>query len=228
VTISWFASLILVAYLTNNYQACQHRITVTYLILAFTIFSMIAIQNWLPNKYFKYLVSHYWLLFALSIISLIVFYLAPIYSSWQILLFVIFITSLSLMISPLYKFSQHNGVLKSCLTAVIVCFLLLSLVSLLNPELISFKIGNILLVSLISLLILRISFYFYQPSNQVLKFASYFGIILFSVYTLYDTKLMIWRANRCQEKYNYLQNVISLFLDFINLFTNSMSLSNNK
>ena len=132
------------------------------------------------------------------------------------------------MICPLYKLSQQNGVLKSCLTTVIICFLLLSIISLLNPELISFKAANILWFSLLSLLILRISFYFYRPSNQVLRFASYFGIVLFSVFTLYDTKLMIWRANRCQEKYNYLQNVISLFLDFINLFTNSMSLANNK
>ena len=226
--LSWVVSLVIVATLTKKYPNCQYRIPISYLILAVTIFSLIVIQSWIPEPYIYQIVSHYWLIFIISLITLFSFYMVPLYSNSQIMLFVIFIISLSLIISPLYKLSEKKGVLKACLTSVIICFILLSLVSLLKPELISFKLGNILWFSLVSLLILRISFYFYQPSNNLLKFASYFGIVLFSVYTLYDTKLMVWRANQCDKNYNYLENVISLFLDFINLFTNSLSVSNTK
>ena len=114
---------------------------------------------------------------------------------------------------------------------VIILTLLLSVISYLRPELIKFSWGNLLFFSLVSLIILRFSFLAFPKiaTKKVTTYASYFGIVLFSAYILYDTKLIRLRAKQCDIKYNYIKNVVSLFLDFINLFTNSLSLGiNNK
>ncbi len=225
-SIIWLVSLITVAYLSNKYTGCQHRIPITYLILALSIYSVLVIQQWIPDNFLPVYRKWYVPIFIISIIILISLFFVTINSKLQIILFSLFITLLAISFNPLYRLSRANSVLLPCLITVILLFTILSVVAYYNLELINLKWSSMLFVSLLSLLLLRISFIWFSPSKNILKLASYVGIVLFSFYILYDTKLMVVRATQCDKPYNYVQNVVSLFLDFINLLSDTLSVSN--
>ena len=224
-SVIWLFAFILVDYFSRNFLSCQYRIPITYFITAFTVYSLVVLQYWIPTQYINRISKSYWPILIVSIISLIGLNFVSINSITQIILFALFVTSLAFLISPLYYLGQQYGILGPCLMSVIALTLCLSFISYIKPELVSFSWRNVLWFSLIGLIILRISFLIFPKiaSNQMVRLAGYFGIVLFSAYILYDTKLMRWRAEQCNRPYNYIKNIVSLFLDFINLFTNSLS-----
>ncbi len=225
-TLSWLVFIIIVAYLVNIYRQCQYRIPITYLIIALTIYSIIVIQYLIPDKITQEIINRYLLIYMITFVILFGLFMVPINSISQTLLFVIFTILLAMVINPLYSLSRHKKIVKPCLITTVAIFLVFSLVAYTNPTLISFSWGNYLFFSLIGLIMLRLSFLWFRPSHGLMKYSSYFGIVLFIAFILYDTKLMISRANNCQQPYSYLKNTISLILDFVNLLTDSMSARN--
>jgi len=223
---TWLTTLLMVLYLVNRYKACKYRVPITYLILAQAIYSFIVIQYWVPDSFLGQYQKYYLPIFILSIVVLVSMFFVPINSYLQTLLFTIFIILLALSFNPLYRLSKHNSVILPCLITVIMMFIILSIIAYHNISLINLKWSSMLLFGLISIILLRVSFIWFTPSRGLLKVMSYIGIVLFSFFILYDTKKMVVRANQCDIKYNYLQNVISLFLDFINLLSETLSLSN--
>ena len=223
---SWIFSLIIVYLIYYKFSKCVNRIPITYLILASTIFSSIVIQHIIPKSISVNIIKWYIPIFILSIVSIIGLYVAPSNSFPQLAVYILFIILLSLSIHPLYKLSQINNVIMPCLLTTIGIFITLSLVSYINPNLVSFNLGRVLLLGLIGLIFLRLSFFLFPPSNNLIKISSYIGIFIFCGFILYDTKIMVTRATQCNRQYNYLTNVTSLFLDFYNMFVDMMTLSN--
>lgn len=56
------------------------------------------------------------------------------------------------------------------------------------------------------------------------KVFSWLGVALFALYTAYDTQSIKRRAALCKGQGDYVNESLSLFLDFLNLFTNIASL----
>jgi FtsH-binding integral membrane protein len=56
------------------------------------------------------------------------------------------------------------------------------------------------------------------------KAFSWIGVALFALFTAYDTQKIKRRAALCRDKGDYINESLSLFLDFLNLFTNFASL----
>ncbi len=225
-TLSWAAFTMVVAYLVNVYRQCQYRVPITYLIIALTIYSIIVIQYLIPDKITQKIITRYLFISIITFVVLFGIFMVPVNSISQTLLFIIFTILLAMIINPLYRLSRHNQIVKPCLITTVAIFLVFSLVAYTNPNLISFRWGNVLFFSLIGLIMLRLSFFWFRPSHELIKYSSYIGIVLFIAFILYDTKLMISRANNCQRPYSYLKNTISLVLDFVNLLTDVMSARN--
>lgn len=52
------------------------------------------------------------------------------------------------------------------------------------------------------------------------KVFSWLGVAIFTLYTAYDTQMIKARAAACRDKGDYINESLSLFLDFVNLFSN--------
>ena len=49
-------------------------------------------------------------------------------------------------------------------------------------------------------------------------------IIIFSGFVLYDSKRMRLRAQRCNHPYDFIDNLLKLFLNFVNLWRDTMAI----
>lgn len=227
---AWITFLVVILLITNKYGDCNHRVPITYLITSFSIFTLFVIQYWISKKNILDIRRYFIPLFIITIITILGINLVKINGYLQIFLFATLVFNISLIISPIYYLGDKVGVIKPVLTSVIILSFLLSLISYFRPNLVTPGWANILGFSLLGLIILQLSFLLFPKliTKESYHYLSYFGIVLFSAFILYDTKLMRKRAELCDQKYNYLGNTVSLFLDFINLFTNSLSAKINE
>ena len=53
----------------------------------------------------------------------------------------------------------------------------------------------------------------------MIQWSAYIGIAIFSGFIMYDTRLAKSRADQCAVPFDYVANLIGLFLDIINLFS---------
>ena len=84
------------------------------------------------------------------------------------------------------------------------------------------KFGAFLFWTLLFLIIFRLIFVLGAHKSQIHKILSFIGIMLFAVYVVYDTNIIL------QRKYNggFIRASIDYYLDIINLFSNILG-SNN-
>lgn len=113
------------------------------------------------------------------------------------------------------------------ISMAVVGFLLLSLGIRLG-----FKIWIILFVGLLSMIISRIILIFtaVNPDNidkltTRHKLLSAFGIFLFSGYVIYDTNIIL--QGTYYKKNEYTRAALSYYLDFVNLFSNKLNLTDS-
>jgi FtsH-binding integral membrane protein len=87
--------------------------------------------------------------------------------------------------------------------------------------------GIILLCLLLASIVWSmVVFIFFDPkeTSQTYKWVMWFGIIVFSLYVVYDTnRLLIGR----KTDEDFVDHSLGFYLDFINIFTKILSLSNN-
>lgn len=217
-----------VIYLSRKYKACHYRIPLTYLLLALSVATVVQAQAWIPPGWA--LQHRGWLfpVFFVAIALIFAVHLMRANSPIKAAAYLLFILSMAFIISPLMQIAHVQGVLKSSLATVIGLFMALSLVALWRPEWIRLDWGPFLFFGLVGLLLMRLSFWIWSPSIQTIRISAYIGIVLFSAYVLYDTKLMTMRANQCDKTYDYVTNLIGLFIDFMNMFSDTMTLSSTR
>ena len=86
-----------------------------------------------------------------------------------------------------------------------------------------YKFGAFLFWSLLLLIVFRLVFVLGQHMSQANKYLSFFGIILFALYVVYDTNKIL------QRKYygDFLLASMDYYLDIINLFSNILNFNSN-
>ena len=99
----------------------------------------------------------------------------------------------------------------------------LGLFMLLSGIKLGFRTGLILFYSLLFLILARLFNYFTAQSSEFAKGLTMFGLVLFSVYIIYDTNTIL------QKNYygDFITASIDYYLDIINIFTKLVSLNND-
>jgi FtsH-binding integral membrane protein len=99
----------------------------------------------------------------------------------------------------------------------------LGLFMLLSGIKLGFRTGLILFYSLLFLILARLFNYFTAQSSEFAKGLTIFGLLLFSVYVIYDTNTIL------QKNYygDFITASIDYYLDIINIFTKLVNLNNH-
>lgn len=223
----WIILISVVIYLSRKYNTCANRISFTYLFLALSMGTVLMAQPWIPKGW--YFTHRAWFLpvFLVSIALIFVVHLTRPNSMIKVISYLLFVLAMAFIMSPMIQSSSWVHTVLPCLFTVTAFFVILSAVAKLKPEWIRLSWAPYLFFALIALLLMRLSFFIWQPTNirKAYRLSAYAGLLIFSAYVLYDTKLMTLRANQCGREYDYVTNLIGLFLDFINMFNDAMMLS---
>lgn len=212
----WICILIFLTYGIHNYNQCRYRLPWTYFLIAFLFYTLL-ISQYLVSIY-KHHIPPY-LPVILLFVLLFVINLTNKTSKIRYLAFLVWFICLCIIFNPIFELAQTVKILYPIVFTVICIFTILSIFAIKKPYLISLNMGNYLLISLIGLIALNISFWFFKPSTFTLRLTSYIGIIIFCGLILYDTKKLKVDANKCKKPFDYINHIISLFLDIINLFS---------
>ena len=217
--------LIIILYIIiNNFNQCSNRLRVTYIILSITILYFFLVLREL-HPYSKRINDYMIYIFILSIIFIFSTIFSERNSITQIISFTMLVTLISISIFPLYNLGKVKNIIEPILATTICIFIGLSIISYIYPNFINLSWEKYILVGLFSLICFRIMLYFFSNKNlSLIKLSSYLGILLFSFIILYDTKYLIIQTRNCNYPYNYLKNIISLFLDFTNMFSDLLTL----
>jgi FtsH-binding integral membrane protein len=116
--------------------------------------------------------------------------------------------------------SLDKDVLNQIITIFIVIVVSASGIVFLKPDMISRSWGFPLMVGLLSLILSQIVFVLFGFNQEANNMISFFSVILFTLFISYDTKTAYLASKNCIEgTANYINYALSLFLDFINLFS---------
>ena len=141
-----------------------------------------------------------------------------------------FLLVLSMLFYPMYSHFTDNKIIVSAIITTLALVLLLSIVAFKKPELISLTWGPVLFTLLVTVIIFEIATMIlvprlrFNPNSYLYKGVSYFVILLFIFYILYDTKMMTIRAKKCNNNADYINESLHLFLDIFNIFVRILSL----
>jgi len=141
-----------------------------------------------------------------------------------------FILVLGMLFYPMYSQFTDNKIIVSAIITTLALVLLLSIVAFKKPELISLTWGPVLFTLLVTVIIFEIATMIlvprlrFNPNSYLYKGVSYFVILLFIFYILYDTKMMTIRAKKCNNNADYINESLHLFLDIFNIFVRILSL----
>jgi FtsH-binding integral membrane protein len=146
------------------------------------------------------------------------------------ILWLLFILMIGAMFYPLYKNIYNNKTIIMAMITTITLVIVLSAFAYIRPDLISLSLGPVLLLLLITAIIMEILSliflrkYRMDPTSKLYKGITYFIIILFMVYILYDTKMLQIRAKECVSA-DYINESLNLFLDILNIFVRILALT---
>jgi FtsH-binding integral membrane protein len=226
--ISVIICIILLFSAFNNFKlTCNNYILNTYLYLILSFF-IVYIYLQLLNFY-KINIKTTLAFLGSFILTLILIVSITLLSPQQILLkhslWLLFLGFIALSFQPLYNRLNKN-LIKSTFLATVLIATILSLFAQFFPNLISFSLGPILFIALLSVIlveILNIFFFKKEDSIKNQKWISIFCIFLFSLFILYDTKVLLLHQKTCIIP-DYINESLKLFLDMINMFVNLLRL----
>ena len=148
--------------------------------------------------------------------------------SWLVLLGFI-----SLMAYPSYLKSKDNNSLRSVLLSLVAILVVFSVVVFIKPDFVSFSWGPVLFFLLLGVIISHLIFMFtaqkrsQEKNKKYMTYSSYFIIVLFIFFIMYDTKMIIVGAKICQEKTaDYINQSLGIVIDALNLFSNLSNVMN--
>lgn len=214
---------------------CNRYILNTYLYIILT-FNIIALQV-LLMEYGKVTFNPSMLVFfGIFILTLLgVFGLTRITADNMILKHIVWlgvIILMSLVFYPMYKlYSKQKGLMMSTILITLLLLLGLSIFAFLKPDLISLSWGPVLFIILLGGIVTELVMMFLVSDNEgsksnIKKYMTYFFIVLFMLYILYDTKRLQVNAKKC-IKADYISESFNLFLDIWNLFIRILSAKGN-
>lgn len=175
-------------------------------------------------------------LFIISIIVVIILttFHEKIPAPAQFALFTFFSYLFGLLFYQVKKSKQYSPeIINEVILSTISVFVSMAIVGFLLLSLgirLGFKTWIILVVGLLSIIISRIILLYtaVNPDNidkltTRHKLISAFGIFLFSGYVIYDTNIIL--QGKYYNKNEHIQAALSYYLDFVNLFSNKLSLT---
>ena len=202
--------------------------TYLYLALAITFIGFV-----LTSKYVEKNAVEILPLFLFTIIGIIALsYTKNIIASHVIWLGIVLL--LGLMIAPLFYLVQdeNNQQVFNALLSTLVVFFMSTIVAFIGHDSIKKHLGSfglILFVILLSIIFIELYYIFIAKSypRNTHRMISYFVIVLFSFYIVYDTVRIKERAKLCSETNpaNYPKESLDFVLDVINVFVRFLSLS---
>ena len=177
------------------------------------------------------------LMFILSIIIIIILstFHEKIPAPAQFLLFTLFSYLFGLLFYQVKQINQYSQeLLNEVILSTISVFISMAIVGFLLLSMgirLGFKVWIVLFVGLLSMIISRIILILTKTTsdNNIEKqttqhrLLSSFGILLFSAYVIYDTNIIL--QGTYYKKNEHIRAALSYYLDFVNLFSNNLSLS---
>ena len=164
-------------------------------------------------------------LFIAQLIILFVMILVPMPEFIKFLLFCLFSYTWGLALSKLkkeYNSDMINVAIQGALT-VFAVFVVAGITLIAGGINLGYKFGAILFWSLLALIVANLIFILGASMNQAHKILSFIGIILFAMYIMYDTNIILQR--------NYYGDFVTAsmdyYLDILNLFTSFLGFNNN-
>ena len=172
------------------------------------------------------------LIFILSIIIIIILHTfhEKIPAPAQFLLFTLFSYLSGLLFYQVKQINQYSQeVINEVILSTISVFISMAIVGLLLLSIgirLGFKVWIVLFVGLLSIIISRIILILTKTTPDNIdkhRLLSSFGILLFSAYVIYDTNIIL--QGTYYKKNEHIRAALSYYLDFVNLFSNNLSLS---
>ena len=219
--------IILVSAFKNCKPTCNRFIFNTYAYVTFMILGILLVHDMVLNNTNMDTSGRpgmmFIILFILSLFVLVFLLMIP--AKKTVLKHVMLVIWLILFGSITYPITERAlNMDKDVLNQIVTIFIVLVSTStgivFLKPDLISRSLGFPLLVGLSTLIISQILFMIFGFNKNMNIFITLFSIVLFTVFISYDTKRAFDASKKCIEgNANYINYALSLFLDFINLFS---------
>jgi FtsH-binding integral membrane protein len=211
----------------NNKFTCSKYILNTYLYILLSFIFIALLLQLLDYKKFNFRLNFIQFIgiFILTIgILILTMMTKPSNVILKHLLWMIFVLLIGIILYPLYIHKSKESVLTALISTIGIT-VILSIIAFVKPEWISLKLGPILFILLIAGIILELTSILLGGHRTPLIFKGfmYFFIVLFSLYILYDTKMLQIRAKNC-IKADYVNESLHLFLDIVNIFARMLSL----
>ena len=208
-----------------NFLYKVYFVLIIQLIITYTFLYYLRLNDNIITKFFKDINILY--LIILSFIVIFIFIFLPHDTSIiiRLLVFLVFSIIIGLLI---YNVSQKldNNSLNTATFSSIFIFFLMSIFAFILKKF-NYDIGFIglyLFAFLIGLIIAQIIMIFTKPNKNIKKIVLYIGIILFSIFVMYDTNQILFRYKI--YKGDYIKPAMDFYLDFINIFIKLLSLDN--
>ena len=144
------------------------------------------------------------------------------------IVWLVFILATAFLFHPLYIVSKYTKTYISALLTTALLIILITITVFVKPEMISLKMGPILFWLLLIGIIMEVisRFVVKEKTDLMYKAFSYFFIIIFTGYLLYDTRVLQEHAKQCKESVgaDYIKESLGMFLDMFNILVRIMSL----
>lgn len=167
----------------------------------------------------------FWGLFIVQLILITILALVPMPSFMKFILFSLFSACSGVMLSFMKKEVDPNIIQTAILGAISVFGLmfLFGAALLMFGIKLGFQFASFLFFALLFLIIVQIVFLFSGKSSVAVKGFSIVGLIIFSLYVIYDTNNILQR-----EYYgDFITASLDYYLDILNIFVDLVSLNNN-
>lgn len=213
----------------NNKFTCSKYILNTYLyiLLSFIFITLLVLML----DYYKINLKFNWVyIIGIFLMSLAVLMFTlntnPKNVLLKHLLWLTFIMLMGLIFYPSYKIHSSKNLISALITTISLV-IILSIIAFVKPEWISLNLGPVLFILLVAGIILELTSIYLgghrDRKSYIYKGFMYFFIVLFSLYILYDTKLLQIRAKACVNP-DYINESLNLFLDIANIFVRMLAL----
>lgn len=232
--------VILFAILNNSIKdmkfVCNKYLLNTYLyiLLTLNIIAIFVLSIEYSKINFDISLPIFFCVALLSIICIILLHYIP---ATQLILkhiiWLVLVLSIGTTFYPMYNSYRNNkGAILSAILTTMALFLILSGIAYWKPNWISLSWGPVLFFLLLAGIVGEVIMLFFyktqitktEKSNS--RWFTYFFILLFMAYILYDTKRLQINAKECVDpNADYIKESLGLFLDIFNIFVRILSLS---
>ena len=223
----------------KGFFTCQHYVLNTYLyiLMGLVIVCLEVLSFDLYNvdftKYMGSIMSFVITLFLVIGVLMLTMSINPRSVLLKHTAWLVFISLVAFLAYPSYLKSKENNTLRGVLLSLVAILVVFSLVVFIKPDFVSFSWGPILFFLLVGLILSHFIFMFTTNSRTTkqnknyIKYSSYFIIVLFIFFIMYDTKKIIVGAKLCREKTaDYINQSLGIIIDALNIFTSLTNISN--